>query len=158
MPRRRARLVFERALTSDEHARAARGFIPQEMEDKWFIFLDGEWLSFHHSWTGICTYRVRLETRGDGYAVTETWVNREPRQYQASDDAFETALLGFLIDRLLLGRESPFPYLPHVAPEAQPAARWSLVGEARASDEPLPTRFQVLPPELPAADESGTPP
>lgn len=32
--------------------RLKRGFVPVQMEHKWFIYFEGDWLRFHRSWTG----------------------------------------------------------------------------------------------------------
>ncbi len=157
MPRRRARLCFSRTFNKAEFARMAQGLVPQEMEDKWFIFLDGTWLSFHRSWTGICIYRVRIEPRRDDFEATAAWVNRDQRQYTGSDLASDTAILAFLIDRLLLGREPVFPNVPGIPAESQPLARFSLVGDARAADEPLPERWRLVSRAPPEDGKPNTP-
>lgn len=81
MPELKAKLPYERAFSRDEFERISLGLKPETMEGKWFIFLDGEWLSFHRSWTGICVYQVRLEQTANGHRVAEAWVNRDPEQY-----------------------------------------------------------------------------
>src|SRR5262245_2892281 len=105
MPEKRAKLAYSRTFDDAEHARVIRGLVPEEMEDKWFVFYEAPWLWFHRSWTGIAIYGVRLE----GNDVAEAWVNRAPEEYAATDDAHDAAILGFLVDRLLLGRDVPFP-------------------------------------------------
>ena len=130
LPETRARIAFERAFTGDERAKLARGLVPREMEDKWFIFLEGDVLYLHRSWTGTCVYVVRLVERDGASVVDEAWVNRNPAEYTSTDDEYDARLLGFLIDRLLLGRSVPFPEAG-----ASDLVRHVVVGHARASDE-----------------------
>ncbi len=49
-------------LYSDSEMKAMyRGLIPQEMEDKWFIYWSDDTLFFHRSWSGHCIYQARFE-------------------------------------------------------------------------------------------------
>jgi len=32
------------------------GLVPEEIEDKWFIYWEDDTLFFHRSWTGNCIY------------------------------------------------------------------------------------------------------
>jgi hypothetical protein len=141
LPSQRARLPVQREYTVAEYQQIARGFIPQQMEDKWFIFLEGDWLHMHRSWTGVCVFKVRFREHDGGYAIAEVWVNRDPEQYGGTHDAFDGALLLFIVDRLLLGYDASFPDHPSVPSDQQPLGRWSLVGDARFRDEPVPERF-----------------
>ncbi len=116
LPERRTQLAFKRAFSREEYQRVALGFVPREMEDKWFIYLngldgpddldgpDGEWLYLHRSWTGICIYSLRLLPIGEGHRVSEAWVNRDPEEYRMVDDQYDAELLQFLIDSILLGK------------------------------------------------------
>lgn len=106
-----APLVVERVFTQDEYAHIACGLVPEQMEDKWFIFPEALTLFFHRSWTGFCIFEVILAQQGACYAIAEVRVNRDPAQYGGSNDAFDQQLLLFLIDHLLLGepRRLPIP-------------------------------------------------
>lgn len=63
------------------------GHIPEEMEDKWFVFFEQDWLYFHRSWTGICIYALRLECTPNGVRVVDAWANRD--EGQAFSDSIE---------------------------------------------------------------------
>lgn len=109
LPDAHKELGFRREFTVEEYNRLARGLIPREMEDKWFIFLEADYLYFHRSWTGFLIYQLRFKEEGDKYLVDEALVNRDSTQYKGTDEEYEVALLGFLIDNLLLGKATPFP-------------------------------------------------
>lgn len=136
MPEARVRLQVERSYTAEEYARLARGFVPKVMEDKWFIFLEADWLYLHRSWSGFCVYQVRLESRDGRYVVAEAWANRDAEQYSETDAAYDARLLLFLIDRLLLGYDAEYP--AHTATEKamRPIQQWSSIGPGRSRDEP----------------------
>jgi len=71
------------------------------MDDKWAMFLEGNVLHLHRSWTGICIYQVTFERREGRFLVTEAMV-------ESSADSLPDDLLGYLVDRLV-GRSTPFP-------------------------------------------------
>jgi hypothetical protein len=114
LPPARARLAFERRFGGDEHRRVVRGLVPERVDEKWSIRFEGGWLELRRRWTGICIYAVRLEDAGDGSMVAEAWVNRAPDEYTVTDDAYDARMLAYLVDRLLLGRDAPFPYPPRI--------------------------------------------
>jgi len=109
MPRATSVLEYAAEFTPEEFERISRGLIPQEMEDKWFIYLEGDVLNFHRSWSGTCIYRVDLATVGEKLAVDRVLVNRDRGQYRATDNAYDAEVLHFLISNLLLGRQVEFP-------------------------------------------------
>jgi hypothetical protein len=138
MPEARARIPYARAFDRAEHERVARGIVPAQMEDKWFVFYEAPWLWFHRSWTGVAIYavRLRLEDEAAGTsAVEEAWANRASEQYRETDDAHDAAILSFLVERILLGRDAPFPIRPTVDPAKASLLVHHVVGHARSNDE-----------------------
>jgi hypothetical protein len=109
MPEQKKHLLFERHFTQHEFDQISLGLIAHEMDDKWFIFLEDLQLSFHRSWTGHCIYHIRFEKQNEEYIITETWVNRNQEEYRNNDDDYDIALLSFLIDNFLLGKNTSFP-------------------------------------------------
>jgi hypothetical protein len=109
LPAAHARLVVEREFTQQEYAQIAYGAIPEQMEDRWFIFLEDKTLFFHRSWTGYCIFQVTLVQRNASYAIADVLVSRDTSQYSGSTDAYDQQQLLFLIDNLLLGQRHPLP-------------------------------------------------
>ena len=135
MPDARASISYGRVFDAAEHTRLTRGIVPEEMEDKWFVFYDAPWLWFHRSWTGFGIYAVKLRVTDAGSTVEEAWVNRAPEQYRETDDAYDAELLSFLVERLLLGRDVRFPIRSSVEPGKAPLLVHHVVGHARSNDE-----------------------
>jgi len=131
LPEKRAKLAYSRTFDAAEHARIVRGLVPEQMEDKWFVFWEEPWLWFHRSWTGIAIYGVRLE----GTTVKEAWVNRAPEEYAATDDAHDAAILAFLVDRLLLGRDVPFPVRASFPEAKRDLLVHVVVGRGKTNDD-----------------------
>jgi len=115
MPEQKKWIPVDRIFSEEEYQRLQIGLVPQEMEDKWFIYFEEGWLFFHRSWTGRCIYQVRVEPCGpqgvlsaSQYRIAETWVSRDASIYRYTDDDHDRALLLFFIERLLLGYDVPF--------------------------------------------------
>jgi len=105
-PAARAPIPLMREYTAAEYVQIARGLIPRDMDDRWFIYLEGETLALHRSWTGACIFLVRFAPSGDGYQIAEAWANRDPEQYRVTDVHRDVIDIARLIDLLLL--KQPF--------------------------------------------------
>lgn len=111
MPRETAVLDYKAEFTPEEFEKISLGLKPEQMEDKWLIEMEGDALFFYRSWTGHCVFRVEFGRSGDRYAVKRALANRNADQYNSPGDDYDAALLGFLIEVLLLGRDGKFPVL-----------------------------------------------
>lgn len=135
MPDARARVPYARTFDATEYARLQRGLIPEQMEDKWFIFYEAPLLFLHRSWTGVCAYVVTLRDEEGGAAVEEAWVNRAPAEYSETDAAYDAKMLAFLVDRLLLGLPATFPMREDADPAKASLLVHHIVGYGRSNDE-----------------------
>lgn len=102
MPDARTLLSFERQFTPAEYQRLSLGLIPEDMDDRWFIFLEDDILYICRSWSGQCLYQLQFEAEGDNYRIKETWANRDETQYESSGDEYDIAVISGLIDNRLL--------------------------------------------------------
>lgn len=109
-PERYSTVRLDRTFSPQELQRLRQGLVPGQMEDKWFLYWQDDALHFHRSWTGICIYIVRFEVDGESCRMTEADVNREPDQYGETNDDYDAAMISYLIDALLLGRDADFPH------------------------------------------------
>jgi hypothetical protein len=73
------------------------------LEDKWFIYLEEDWLYIHRSWTGNCIHQVRFASEDTQHRIAEAWVNRDQTQYVEVNDKTDVDLLLKLIDWLIQG-------------------------------------------------------
>ena len=130
-PAERATLKLAEVYSLSEFEQIKVGLIPQEMEDKWFMFFEEPWLFIHRSWTGFCIYGIRWESSPQGAAVVETWVSRDKEQYRETRTEYEEKLLKFLIDALLLKKAVAFPIPAEAAESARPGVyQHAVVGRA----------------------------
>lgn len=96
------RIDIDLLFTDQQRARLIKGIVPQQMEDKWFIYYEDEWLYFHRSWTGNGTYKAKLNKVIDGYSIKEFWAERNQEKYKNEDDNTDIEAFSFLIARVLL--------------------------------------------------------
>ena len=129
-PKLREPLQFQATFSGSEYQLLQNGVIPKAMEDKWFIFLEGDSLHFHRSWTGAQMYCIRLRQEGEDWRVVDSWVNRVPEQYKGTDLAYDRELLRFLIDALMLRKAATFPLPPGSSTSPAGAVQHHYVGRA----------------------------
>ena len=94
MPRQNETFVLDRSFSDGQMAVLRCGHIPQEMEDKWFWFMEGQTLYAHRSWTGHCIYRISFKEDGH-HTVT---VSRDPAQYGCVSIEEDIRFLNRLLD------------------------------------------------------------
>ena len=103
MPRTRTHFELGIPLTEDEFEFLAWGHIPEEMEDHWFMYFDGEAFCFHRSWTGFCIYRVYVKRDRDssGYVLDRVTANRSQKQYLETSDERDAVMVMILVAQAL---------------------------------------------------------
>ena len=105
LPSKRITIRLDRTFSPLEMKHIRRGFVPGQMEDKWFIYWKDDTLFFHKSWTGTCIYVVRFVSEGDSCRMIESDVNRDPEQYTETSDERDAEMISDLVDwNLLHGR------------------------------------------------------
>jgi hypothetical protein len=86
LPDQHVTLLVEKTYTAQEMSLIRLGVIPEEMEDKWFIFYEDDTLHCHRSWTGNCIYQAQFVEHDDVFVCTQVRANRDQDQYRAPDD------------------------------------------------------------------------
>ena len=129
LPSRASTISLDRSFSSGEIQRIQCGLIPEEMEDKWFIYWETDRLFFHRSWTGFCIYVVRFVPEGESHRMVEAKVNRDPEEYREQRDEYDARMISYLIDVLLLEQAADFPSDDPDSPN-EAIRQWSQVGRA----------------------------
>ena len=135
LPSKRTVIRLDRTFLPQEMKSIRRGLVPEQMEDKWFVYWKDDCLFFHRSWTGICVYVIHFAAAGDSYRMLEADVNRDPEQYRETNDERDAEMISYLVDVLLLHQESIFPS-DEPSSEKQALMNWSLVGRAMFGQHP----------------------
>ena len=94
-----------RVWTNDEMGAIRRGYVPWIMDEKWFIFMEGNRLFAHRSWTGLGIYEATFAPAKGGYVIESAVVSGDEARYRRSEDEVESLTLEVLIASYLL-RES----------------------------------------------------
>ena len=99
------RINFSMQFTDEQFNKITNGLIPGEMEDKWFIFFENNWLYFHRSWTGYCQFKMQITKEKDEqiYSVKEFYAERNYDRYKCIVDSEDISKIQLLITRGLLG-------------------------------------------------------
>ena len=126
-------LPYQAAYDSEQFARLKMGFIPKEMEDKWFVYYDEPHLFFHRSWTGQPVYRLRLIRVPNGAEVTEALWAKDLADHSSNWDLaaspdwyseFQVRLLDVVVSNLLLGQSKPFFMQTDQTEPTEPKRPW----------------------------------
>jgi hypothetical protein len=96
--------------SSEEYQKLRAGLVPQQMEDKWFVYFEEPYLFFHRSWTGFPVYRLTLAGKNGCAIVTEALCSSSREDLR--DPEYQAQLLDFLVSNLLLGKAREFPVPP----------------------------------------------
>ncbi|MEO1798654.1 MAG: hypothetical protein AAFR53_16860, partial [Pseudomonadota bacterium] len=98
-------ILYHAAFSPEELSRIKAGLIPAAMEDKWFIFYEAPTLYLHRSWTGRGIFKVELAEDETGASVASAEVSTDAPH----DPEYAARLLRYIVSRLLLGQDTPFP-------------------------------------------------
>lgn len=134
LPDKHVTIDLHLSYSKKERQKIVKGLIPEQMEDKWFVYFDQGVLNFHRSWTGFCVYRVYSRDDGNTFILTHADVNRDVEQYKEVNDELDRQMISYLIDLLLLQKSARFPYSD--GSEEDVIKIWSSVGKATFSVKP----------------------
>lgn len=95
------KIPYSRAFSEEEYARVREGFVPEEMQDKWFIYFEKPFLYFHRSWTGNPIFKLVLTEKLRGAEVSEAFW--DPTDCKIKDSGYWVDQLDSVIRIFLLG-------------------------------------------------------
>ena len=113
-----------------------RGLVPEQMEDKWFIYWESGNLFFHRSWSGYCIYVALFADEGDCCKMTQAEVNRNKRQYSETSDRRDAEMISYLVDALLLQLPTATFPCDEQSPDKQASNNWHVAGRAMLDQHP----------------------
>lgn len=95
MPEEHEVFQFKRKISKEELQNLRYGNIPQEMEDKWFWYMEGNTLYAHRSWTGSCIFVIEINEDTGIHNVT---VNRRKEVYTVTSIEEDIDIINELLD------------------------------------------------------------
>lgn len=132
-----------RIYSEEEMTAIRRGYVPRIMEQKWFIFMEDDWLFAHRSWTGLGVYEATFAPVEGGYRIESAFVTGDGDSYRRSSDEDEAAYLESLIAGHLLRR----PLSEVKLTGADPIRNWELAVPNVPEEMFLPTVVKKADPE-----------
>lgn len=100
LPEQFTTLKLDILLNEQQSNAVRRGFIPDEMEEKWFCYFDNNTLYQHRSWTGVCIDEVTFVLENKQLRAISAKVNRDSTQYTNIDDAEDIKRIKEIFDSL----------------------------------------------------------
>ncbi len=85
-----------RIWTEEEMERIRRGYVPEMMEEKWFIFVEDNRLYAHRSWTGAGIYEATFAPVEGGYVIESAAITGH-NQLSSEQDASR------ILEKLIVG-------------------------------------------------------
>lgn len=104
-------ISLERRFSLDEYKIISQGYIPNSLDDKWFIFIEENIMFIYNSRAGTCIYQIIFQKSDDHYEIINVLVNRDPKEYINTNEIYDLHQVDFIIDWFLLGKSVPFPDL-----------------------------------------------
>ena len=144
LPSQRTTIFIERTFSEEAMAQIRGGLIPEQQEDKWFIYWNDDALFFHRSWTGYCIYVVHFAKERGLWKMTKAEVNRNSEQYSENSDDKDAEMISYLMNVLLLHQDSEFPN-KETSSEKAIVMNWSQVGRAMLGQHPTTPRDHNVP-------------
>lgn len=74
-----------------------KGHIPQEQEDHWFMYCDGEYIRYYRSWSGQCAFVAHYHKEEDCYFIDELTINRALAEFGVNGTEAGVWLFRYLI-------------------------------------------------------------
>ena len=101
MPLETETFSMEIELSESEYEQLQNGIIPQEMEDKWFIYFEEDTLYIHRSWTEFCIYILEFPKDFQKSKRFSVIVNRNVKQHLETDIEKDKIMITILINQLV---------------------------------------------------------
>lgn len=87
-------------LSAEQAAKIQQGFVPWDMNQKWFSYFENNVLYQYRSWTGFCVDQIHFASHLDGLKAIHAEVNRDPEQYTETDDAVDIRRIESMVREL----------------------------------------------------------
>lgn len=139
MPPAHERIELGLKFAKDEMRNLQRGFIPDDQNQKWFLYYESDTLHCHRSWTGIKMFEVVFEALGGGAVARFARANLDPEFYSGSLDEARETLLDLL--RYYATDEAHEPYQSSFVTAINEAAKPNYLGSPVVISELLKPFF-----------------
>ena len=84
-------------ITYEDMAILQKGHIPQEQEDHWFMYCDGEYIRYYRSWSGKCAFIAHYHKEEECYFIDELTINHALAEFGVNGTEAGVWLFRYLI-------------------------------------------------------------
>ncbi|MFF7296339.1 hypothetical protein [Streptomyces sp. NPDC008265] len=97
-------LLPGRIWSDEEWERIQRGYVAQDMDQKWHVLVEGDTAFLHRSWTRFGVYEATFAlVDGGGRRIVSALVERDGDRYRNTDDDYDSVMLELVISAIVLG-------------------------------------------------------
>ncbi|MFF8532344.1 hypothetical protein ACN6K9_008193 [Streptomyces sp. SAS_267] len=94
----------DRVWTDEDWGRIRRGYRARDMDEKWNVFVEGDVLFMHRSWTGHGVYEVSFAPlAGGGRRITSAVVEADGERCRNMSDEYNRLMMELVISAIILG-------------------------------------------------------
>ncbi|SED02042.1 hypothetical protein [Streptomyces melanosporofaciens] len=94
----------DRVWTDEDWDRIQRGYRARDMDEKWNVFVEGNVLFMHRSWTGHGVYEVSFApAAGRGRRIASAVVEADGERYRSMGDEYDCLMMELIISAIVLG-------------------------------------------------------
>ncbi|MFE3200165.1 hypothetical protein [Embleya sp. NPDC059237] len=94
----------DRVWTDEDWNRIQRGYRARDMDEKWNVFVEGDVLFTHRSWTGHGIYEASFApVIGGGVRITSAVVESDRENYRSMGDEYDRLMMELIISAIVLG-------------------------------------------------------
>ncbi|MGW2081919.1 hypothetical protein ACWCOW_34225 [Streptomyces sp. NPDC001939] len=93
-----------RVWTDEDWDRIRHGYSARGMDEKWNVFLEGDVLFMHRSWTGHGVYEASFApVTGGGRRIASAVVEADEERYRSMGDEYDRLMLELIVCVIVLG-------------------------------------------------------
>ncbi|GED86451.1 hypothetical protein [Streptomyces sp. 6-11-2] len=94
----------DRVWTDEDWRRIQRGYRARDMDEKWNVFVEGDVLFMHRSWTGYGVYEASFASvTGGGRRIASAVVEADEERYRSMGDEYDRLMTELIISAIVLG-------------------------------------------------------
>ncbi|MCX4537615.1 hypothetical protein OHA79_04170 [Streptomyces sp. NBC_00841] len=94
----------DRVWTDEDWDRIRRGYRARDMDEKWNVFVEGDVVFMHRSWTGHGVYEASfVPVAGGGRRIASAVVEADGERSRSMGDEYDRLMMELIISAIVLG-------------------------------------------------------
>jgi len=122
-----------------------KGLIPNNKEDKWYVYFENNWLYFIKFCSGQEIYKAELIYKNNYYYIDDIWVERDQDIYSNLNDDFDICIIHIIVEWGMLGIDCRNTFLPrHTRTDKEHANVLDVLGNLFKDKEKYDDRGKII--------------